>query len=305
MKAPLRWAALAAALAALLLAWHFQLLPLAWHWAGMQGRAAQWQHRSLWLPHYRVGIEARPIEGLADNLSGLTYNAATGTLFTVINRPAQVAELTTDGRLLRRLPLAGVPDPEGITHVRDDLYVIAGEGAGRLHWVRIGSGQTEVSVARTSSLGLGVDTLRNHGLEGVSWDETTHRLFIAQEKWPLRVLVLEGVDDTPARPRVREWRPAGLGALPLGDLSSLTVHDPSGHLLLLSEESALLTEYAPDGTLVSLLPLWRGMQGLRHKVPQPEGVAVGARGELYIVSEPNLFYRFEKPGMALAPADPA
>ncbi|MBK6613061.1 SdiA-regulated domain-containing protein [Ottowia sp.] len=305
MTAAPRRAALILVPVAMLLAWHFQLLPLAWHWAGMQGRAAQWQHRSLWLPHYRVGIEARPIEGLADNLSGLTYNAATGTLFTVINRPAQVAELTTDGRLLRRMPLAGVPDPEGIAHVRNDLYVIAGEREGRLHWVRIGPGQTEVSVAHAPSLGLGADTLLNHGLEGVSWDEATRRLFVAQEKWPRRVLVLDGMDDTPARPRVREWHPAGFGALPLGDLSSLTVHDPSGHLLLLSEESALLTEYAPDGTLVSLLPLWRGMHGLRHKVPQPEGVAVGARGELYIVSEPNLFYRFEKPGMALAAADPA
>ena len=58
MTAAPRRAALILVPVAMLLAWHFQLLPLAWHWAGMQGRAAQWQHRSLWLPHYRVGIEA-------------------------------------------------------------------------------------------------------------------------------------------------------------------------------------------------------------------------------------------------------
>ena len=30
-------------------------------------------------------------------------------------------------------------------------------------------------------------------------------------------------------------------------------------------------------------------------VPQAEGVAVGPRGEIFLISEPNLFYRFDPP----------
>ena len=36
--------------------------------------------------------------------------------------------------------------------------------------------------------------------------------------------------------------------------------------------------------------------GLKANVPQAEGIAVGSRGEIFLVSEPNLFYRFDPPG---------
>ena len=81
----------------------------------------------------------------------------------------------------------------------------------------------------------------------------------------------------------------------MSDLSSLTLHEPTSHLLLLSDESALVVEYAADGRPISLMPLWRGFHGLQRKVPQPEGLAVGPDGAIYVVSEPNLFYRFERP----------
>jgi hypothetical protein len=64
--------------------------------------------------------------------------------------------------------------------------------------------------------------------------------------------------------------------------------------------TAAQTEPArPDGPparpeeLVSMMPLWRGWPGLKRSIPQAEGVTTDAQGALYIVSEPNLFYRFE------------
>ena len=80
------------------------------------------------------------------------------------------------------------------------------------------------------------------------------------------------------------------------------MHEASGNFLLLSEEAAVLTEYSRSGEILSLLPLWRGRHGLARKVPQPEGVTLGPDGALYLVSEPNLFYRFDKPSAALASA---
>ena len=46
------------------------------------------------------------------------------------------------------------------------------------------------------------------------------------------------------------------------------------------------------GNPISMLPLWRGFRGLTTSVPQAEGVALDSADRLYIVSEPNLFYRF-------------
>ena len=65
-------------------------------------------------------------------------------------------------------------------------------------------------------------------------------------------------------------------------------------MLLLGEESSVLYEYTPGGRLLGLMPLWADMNGLDDYIPQPEGVALDADGSLYIVSEPNLFYRFDK-----------
>jgi len=57
----------------------------------------------------------------------------------------------------------------------------------------------------------------------------------------------------------------------------------------------MVVEYTPQGDPVSLLPLWSGLHGLEHKIPQPEGITLAPDDRMFIVSEPNLFYRFEKP----------
>ena len=44
----------------------------------------------------------------------------------------------------------------------------------------------------------------------------------------------------------------------------------------------------------SLINLCQHMHGLKRSVPQAEGLAMNEVGELYLVSEPNLFYRFTK-----------
>jgi len=285
---------------AALFAWYYKIPGLAYHWASMQAQASEWQDKSVWLPRYRVTLEGLPIQGLTENASGLTFNARTGTLFSVINRPAQVAELTTDGRLVRLIPISGAKDPEGITHVEDDLFIIADEREGNLHWVRITPDTKTVVIPQGPRLGLGFDMIRNLGLEGVSWDHVGHRLFVVNEKWPLRILMVSGlkqlIEDGEFDLHIREWKSSPAASLFMADLSSLTLHERTGTLLMLSHESAMVVEYGPDGGPISMMPLWRGFHGLSETVPQAEGLAVGEDGTLYVMSEPNLLYRFEPVG---------
>lgn len=277
---------------------YFKLVPLAWHWSAVQRQGAG-DPQGLGLAGYRVVIEGQAVQGLSRNLSGLTYSPDTDSLFSVINRPAQLAEISTGGQLLRLWPLEGVDDPEGIAHVRGDLFVVASESSSRLHWLRLGRDTAPVVQVAASEPTLAPARLGNLGVEGVAWDARRGRLFLAEEKWPSRVLVIDdacGCDaDLQAPPQVQPWQPQGPWGMPLSDLSSLTVHEDSGQLLLLSDEAAMVAEYTPEGRLVGLMPLWPGRHGLQRKVPQAEGIALGEGGELFVVSEPNLFYRFEKP----------
>jgi len=83
--------------------------------------------------------------------------------------------------------------------------------------------------------------------------------------------------------------------LDLRNLSALGVDPRTGHLLVLSADSNLLLELDENGEQVSFMTLLGGFNGLNKRIPRAEGVAMDEHGTLYIVSEPNLFYRFKKP----------
>ena len=284
-------------LLAAVVVWQLQLVPLAWQLAALRERVAPAGATALNLSGHRVAIEARPITGIADNASGLTYHPGTGTLFAVINRPASVAEISTTGELLRLMPLEGARDPEDMAHVQDDLFVVADERHNRLLWVRIGPQSRRLTAEPVTAVDLPASPLRNQGIEGISWDPAGQRLFVSQEIWPRKVWLIEGLHPGPAPAAapavVREWRPSGGGMVPLGDYSAISLHEASGQLLVASKLSGMVLAYAADGTLAGTLPLWPGFAGLTRRVPQAEGMALDPAGTVYLVSEPNLFYRFD------------
>ena len=71
-------------------------------------------------------------------------------------------------------------------------------------------------------------------------------------------------------------------------------HTRTGHTLVLSADSHMLLELDELGEQVSFMTLLSGFNGLKKTIPRAEGVAIDEHGTLYMVSEPNLFYRFEK-----------
>jgi len=78
------------------------------------------------------------------------------------------------------------------------------------------------------------------------------------------------------------------------DLSSLHYDTSTGHLLALSDESKMIVEMDANGKPVSSFSLRGGNQGLAKDVPQAEGMTMDDQGNLYVISEPNLFYAFKK-----------
>ncbi|MGY4533456.1 uncharacterized protein YjiK [Pseudomonas sp. TE3786] len=275
----------------------YRLFERAWFKVQEWSHASDWQARSLWLPAYRVSVEALPIEGLSDDVSALTYDPDRNTLFTVTNQRPQIIEMTLQGKVLRRIPLLGFGDPEAIEYISAGLYVITDERQQRLIKVHLDESSTTVRADDADRLSLGIGLNGNKGFEGLAYDPQGKRLFVAKERDPVRIYEVHGFPHTnvgrPFAVHVVDdpKRDAGLF---VRDLSSLDFDVPTGHLLALSDESRLVIELDVNGKPISTLSLLRGQSGLKKTVPQAEGIASDNHGNLYIVSEPNLFYVFKK-----------
>lgn len=282
--------------AAFSLAWYSDWFSLGYHLLTVRFADFDGKQPALDLENHRVTIDAAVVEGIPDNASGLTFHPARKTLFTVINKPAQVAELTTEGKLLRTIPLRGVSDAEGITYQEGNFFFIADEGKHQMVRIEIDDTTTEIDATSLPRFGLRIDAGRNVGYEGVSWDSDNNRMFFVKEKNPLRIFEISGLwemlDTGKLDLRINEWLPESPSNVMLRDLSSLTYHEESGHLFLLSDESRVLLEFDAAGDAVDMLVLRAGWHGLKRTIPQAEGVAIGSDRDVYILSEPNLFYRF-------------
>jgi uncharacterized protein YjiK len=275
----------------------FRLFERAWfNWREDQ-HASQWQERSLWLPGYRVQLEAQPIVGLEAEVSALTYDPDRHSLFTVTNKNPEIIELSLDGQMLRRIALRGFGDPEAIEYIGPGRYVISDEREQRLIKVQLEDDTTEVDASQGQQLSLGIGLSGNKGFEGLAFDAERQRLFVAKERDPVRIYEIHGfphlAPDKPMSVQVVDniKRDARLF---VRDLSSLDFDAVTGHLLVLSDESQLILELNAAGKPISSLSLRKGSHGLQASVPQAEGLATDGAGNLYLVSEPNLFYKFSK-----------
>jgi len=259
-----------------------------------------WQpaEQSIGLDRYQVLLEARPIEGLDDDISALTYDPERKSLFTVTNARSELIELSLDGRILRRVPLTGFGDPEAVEYVGPNSYVITDERQQRLIRVRLDDDTPFLDADDAEQLSLGIGLNGNKGFEGLAYDSAGKRLFVAKERDPMMIYEVHGFPhDNPDKPyavhvvqdRKRDRR------LFVRDLSSLQFDERSGHLLALSDESRLVLELDVKGRPLSTLSLRKGSQGLKQTVPQAEGIAMDDAGTIYLVSEPNLFYVFKQP----------
>lgn len=253
--------------------------------------------QSLNLKDYQVEIDGLVIPEL-QNASGFTHNEKTNTLFTVLNQESQIVELDLKGQVIRKIHVTGVDDLEGITYIADNHYVIADERDNRLISVIIEDDEIDIDVTDAPKLRLGMNPAGNKNFEGVSWDDRHKRLLVVKERNPKYVMSITGFFEAQiGKPlnieinRIEAFEAAIKWAM--RDLSSITYHSKTGHLLLLSDESRLIKEYSEDGKAVGALALWKGFHGLKAHVPQAEGIAVGLDDRIYIMSEPNLFYSFK------------
>jgi uncharacterized protein YjiK len=265
---------------------------------GADWNQPRWRGRSLWLPGYRFDIENREIDAVDGNLSGLDFDRDRGELLAVVNRPAELLVLDTEGRLRRRHRLDGASDVEAVAYLGGRRVALLQEGRRSIAIAtlpeRDGAAiRVDGASAYVLRGGARHDGERNDGPEGMAYDPATDTLYVVNERAPPALYAVRGLQHgNGAIERVdhSDW----MRRLPFAtDLSSLEFDRAHRHLLLLSDEAQLLAEIDLDGEPVSWLSL-RDANRDGWPAPQPEGVTLDDAGLLYIVSEPNLFYRMRR-----------
>lgn len=247
---------------------------------------------SVWLPGYKAVLQGKPLQGLEDGeVSGLTYRAASNTLFTVTGKYPQLVELTLDGQVMRRIDLLGFSNPEGVEVLDDDRLAIIDERMRTLTTFKLDELTRQLDFAELASFDLGFADAGNKGFEGIAWDSRHARVLLGKERGPLGLFSLPFPGEDGAAGVLQALNAESLF---VRDISSLTYDARTGHSLVLSDESRLLLEVDPSGHPVSFISLARGMNGLKQGIGQAEGVTLDADGTIYIVSEPNLFYVLRK-----------
>jgi uncharacterized protein YjiK len=259
-------------------------------WIQQQQVGAAEQQASIWLPGYKAVLQGKPLQGL-DEVSGLTYSPESDTLFTVTGKHPQLIELTLDGQVMRRIELLGFSNPEGVEMLADGRLAIIDERKRTLTTFKLGALTRSMEFADLASFDLGFADAGNKGFEGIAWDSRNERVLLGKERDPLGLFSLPFPGEDGATGALQ---PMSSGHLFLRDISSLTYDARTGHTLVLSDESRLLLEVSESGDPISFISLAPGMNGLRQGIAQAEGVTMDTAGNIYIVSEPNLFYVLRK-----------
>ena len=290
----LRWSTWLAAAAIIgygvAIAMHWDDRGLLWLQEGFESPVEQ--KASIWLPDYNVDIDAKILPGMEDDeASDLTYNPISKTLFAVMGKNPFLVELTLEGDVLRKIPLVGWSNPEGVAALEGGRLAIVDERDHKMTIVTLSADTRSLNVADFPQYDLGPSENQNKAFEAVAWDPRQQRIVLGEERPP----ALFTWSSDGHSPLTGGKQPLPNDELNLRNLSALGIDPRTGHMLVLSADSNMLLEWNEAGEQVSFMTLLGGFNGLNKRIPRAEGVAMDDQGTLYIVSEPDLFYRFKKP----------
>ena len=284
----------------------------------------------------------KTIDEIPDDLSGLTYNPDSGTLFGIMNKaPFSIVEIDKNGNVIttgagnRILNIVSTPnnfDPEDIQWIASDnifhQFLISDEFNGRIYDINVPkNGNADIDLANSGFITLQGSWMNNNGLEGISYDFRRQTIILAEEfestgnptstvyeiDFPANfdgsvVTPINQVDytdnlgfDCSIKPPVKDE------AFDLSGLAHLSIHPYSlsmgiaDHFLMLSHEKEKIYETDLSGQIYGATSFCdTGSSGI-NDANKLEGIAIDDNGTIYLVAEPNIFYKLENPNLLLNP----
>ncbi len=243
---------------------------------------------------------------LAQEVSAVTYNWDTDTLFVVGDGSTSIVQVSKTGQLINSMTLAQGSSPqgtafydlEGLTYVGNGKFVFVEERDRQANLFTYTPNTTlDRSGAQTVKLG---DTVGNIGLEGITYDPQTGGFIAVKEKDPEGIFqtginFTTGTATNGSATTVNStnlFTPGNLNLLDFADvyalsnLPSLNGLPDAGNLLVLSQESGKIVEIDRAGNVLSTLTITADPTDTISVVDQQhEGVTMDRDGNIYVTSE--------------------
>ena len=212
----------------------------------------------------------------ASEASAVTYNWDTGTLFVIGDEGEYIVEVSKTGEMQSSMALTDFDDPEGLTYIGNDQFVVAEERIQDAFRLTYSAGTTTArSTLDTVSLG---ESVGNVGIEGISYDTVTGNYYTVKEK-SLQEVNVSAIDFDAKTATVNSlFSPSLLGLTDLSDIQVLSILGLSDELLIVSQESQMLLAVDLQGNILS-------QYDLSDLVDSVEGVTVDTAGNIYLVAE--------------------
>ncbi|MBO9580734.1 MAG: SdiA-regulated domain-containing protein [Sphingobium sp.] len=223
---------------------------------------------------------------------------------------ATLGEYDMNGNFLATITVNGCQiiasnkcDPEGLTYIGNNNYVIGSERVQDMFKVTsatMDGDRTYTSFDTAQRISIGPDA-GNKGLEGIAFDRKTGDFWGVKETDPQTIYKITGADWAAGAGTVTN--PFSIGALGLNTLSDIAVLSNGGfsgatsdNLLILSGTSKLIMEVTKTGALVGSYSLAAFTSTIdpTNAGGKFEGMTLDGQGNIYLVSDdgngPNQSY---------------
>lgn len=252
--------------------------------------AEQTKTGAIWLPGYQATIQAKAVECIDDNLSDISFNQRDKLFYLIVNSPSKLVIVDEKGNCINEVDL-DLEDTEALVWVKDNQFLVSEERKFKVSLIEINQGiKNGYEIIESISLDFLKDN--NLGLEALAYNAKNQSIMITKEKSPLLFYEISGFNSTIKDKYIRINQLLSDKNLYIDDLSGAYFHELTGHLMLLSDESKLLVEVDHTGNVISYIDLEKYLFGLKASIPQAEGITMDEQDNIYIISEPNLFYKF-------------
>jgi uncharacterized protein YjiK len=251
---------------------------------------------------------------LAQEVSAVTYDWDTDTLFVVGDGGTSVVQVDKTGKLIDSMTLAAGNspqgteffDPEGLAYIGNGKFVMTEERDRQIVQFTYAPNTTLTrTTAGTSTVKLGT-TVGNIGLEGITYDPSSNSYVIVKEISPEGIFqtTIDFVNKTASNGSPTTENSVNLFdplKLSLGDLAdvyalsnvtALSGKADASHLLVLSQESGKILNVDRSGNVFSSLTISalprnpnNPLDILDVAAQSHEGVTVDKNGILYVISE--------------------